>query len=162
MRIVRIVRGFLFAAVSLAWALLLAAPLPASAHALVHEITRAKTVVVHFQYAGNGGKPWFENYQVFAPHTETVFQSGHVNVNGEVSFRPNAPGEWRVRITTRDGHGEQVTVVVDQAGALPDAAGGAVGAAGAGYLQQIITALAWLFGAFGLAVIVRDMRRKQA
>lgn len=158
-RIFRIIRSFLLAAVLLAWALLLAVPTPARAHAVEHQISLATTVVVHFEYPGKGGKPWFERYQVFAPNTEAAFQSGYINANGEVSFRPNVPGEWRVSITTRDGHGEEVTVVVDEAGALPDAA---VGAAGASHLQRIITALAWLFGAFGLVIIVRDMRRKQA
>jgi len=125
------------------------------AHGLQHETTRTDAVVVKFYYAGNAGKPWSDSYQVFAPGAEVAHQSGQVNADGEVSFRPNAPGKWRVRVVTGDGHGAHVSVVVDEAGALPDPK------PGAGYAQRIITAFAWLFGIFGLAIVVRDARRKR-
>lgn len=134
----------------------LALPLPVAAHTLLHETTRADAVVVQFHYAGSDNKPSFEDYRVFAPGTEVAYQSGHVNADGEVSFRPNAPGEWRVRVASGDGHGAQVTVVVDEAGALQGTADGA------GYVQRVLTALTWMFGLFGLGIVMRDMRRKRA
>lgn len=135
--------------------LLLALPRPAAAHALLHETTRDDAVLVRFHYAGSDEKPWFEDYQVFAPGAEIAYQSGQVNADGEVSFRPNVAGEWRVRVATGDGHGAQVTVVVDEAGALHGLS------TGPGYVQRVITALAWLFGLFGLGIVVRDARRKR-
>lgn len=144
------------ASVWLACLVVLALPRPVVAHALLHETMRTDAVVVQFHYAGSNDKPWFEDYQVFAPGTEVAYQSGQVNADGEVSFRPNGPGEWRVRVATGDGHGAHMTVVVDGAGARPDADRGAE------YLQRIITALAWLFGLFGLGIVMRDVRRKRA
>lgn len=125
------------------------------AHGLQHEITRTDAVVVKFSYAGNAGKPGPDSYEVFAPGTEGAYQSGQVNADGEVSFRPNAPGEWRVRVVTGDGHGAHVSVVVDEAGALTDSK------QGAGHALRITTAFAWLFGIFGLGIMVRDVRRKR-
>lgn len=141
---------------SIAFLMMLAFPLPVAAHGILHETIRTDAVVVKLYYAGNVGKPWSDSYHVFAPGAEGAYQSGQVNADGEVSFRPNAPGKWRVRVVTGDGHGAHVSVVVDEAGALTGPK------QGAGYAQRIITAFAWLFGIFGLGIIVRDMRRKRS
>lgn len=134
-----------------------AAPASVAAHALLHEIIAGEAVVLRFQFAG-ADQPWFEPYEVFAPGVETPFQTGRVNASGEVSFRPDRPGTWRVRVFTEDGHGAVVEVAVDEAGVTATAAGHSHHTHG--HWQRVLAALGYLLGVFGLLVLWRQRRAR--
>jgi nickel transport protein len=133
-------------------ALIVAAwPAPAQAHALLHRVVEGQAVTVQF-YFPDDDRPLFEPYQVFAPGAERPFQSGRVNTLGEVTFRPDRPGEWRVEVVTADGHGTQVGVAV---GELLETR---TVSASASWLGGTLSGLGWLLGAFGLLALWRLRR----
>jgi nickel transport protein len=139
--------------------LLLAAGWPAllQAHAMLHEVAEGESVVVRFSFPG-GDQPWFEPYEVRAPGMDTVFQSGRVNARGEVSFRPDRAGEWRVRVFTEDGHGAVVTVDVAEAGRI--AAVHSHHAHAHDYAWRVAAALGYLLLFFSLLIIWRHRRAR--
>lgn len=128
---------------------------PVGSHALLHEETSdGSAITVHFFYPVEREKPWFEPYEVFSPSDELSFQKGRVNAVGEVSFRPNESGEWRVRVTTADGHGEVVRIQVNE-----DSIGRTERDARLGYTDRAFMAVGYLLGGFGLLMLWRERNR---
>lgn len=121
----------------------------ASAHELRHRLSRAEAVAVQFYLPGHG-HPLSEPYEVFAPGSDAPFQTGRVNELGEVVFRPDRDGEWRVRLATGDGHGTVVRINIDEAGEANWQEGRSPGLAG-----RVIAALGYLLGLFGLMAVWR-------
>lgn len=138
--------------------LALSAPPTVHAHAMLHEVLEGETVILRFSFPGPD-EPLFEPYEVFAPGVDTPFQAGRVNAIGEVSFRPDRPGIWRVRVFTADGHGAEVEVAVDPDGVVV-ATSGQHGHAHDHWLR-VLAALGYLLGAFGLLALWR-VRRSRA
>jgi nickel transport protein len=142
-------------AVALAAWMALLLPADVHAHAMLHEVVDGEAVTLRLSYGG-AEQPLFEPYEVFAPGLETPFQSGRVNALGELSFRPDRPGTWRVRVATEDGHGAVIRLEVDEAGvaaALPAQHGHAHE-----YWPRVIAALGYLLGVFGLLALWRARR----
>jgi nickel transport protein len=137
--------------------LLLALPAGASAHALLHEVLDGDAVTVRLSFPG-GDQPLFESYEIFAPGSDTPFQSGRVNALGELSFRPDREGSWRIRVFTEDGHGTVIELSVDKAGAVA-ATQGHHEHPGA-YWPRALAALGYLFGVFGVLVLWRQRRSR--
>jgi nickel transport protein len=129
----------------------------AASHALLHELVEGETVVVRLYYPGEGA-PSFELYELLAPEAEVPFQTGRVNLNGEVSFRPDRAGRWQLRVFTEDGHGASIDLQVDSAGA----ASSATGMPALGHWSRVGAALGYLLGAFGLLALWQARRRKRA
>lgn len=123
------------------------------AHALLHEeATNGSAITLHFFYPGEREKPWFEPYEVFSPGDKRSFQEGRVNAAGEVSFRPNESGEWRIRVATADGHGKVVRIQVSDDNQM-------VHDVRQGYTERAAMAVGYLLGGFGLIMLWRE--RKQ-
>lgn len=144
-----------FTSLLLALAALLA-PADGSAHALLHEIVDGETVVVKLSFP-SGDLPLFESYEIFAAGAETPFQVGRVNALGEVSFRPDRPGEWRVKVFTADGHGTVVKLVVDEVMAAAVTATTQAGHSH-GYAGRVVAGLGYLLGLFGIWGLWRARR----
>ncbi len=142
-----------------ACAALLLLPVLARGHALLHELVEGEAVVLRLSFPGTD-QPWFEPYEVFAPGSETPFQSGRVNALGEVSFRPDRPGTWRVRVFTEDGHGTVVEVGVDEAMKIAGVQGRHGDAQH--YWPRVLAALGYLFGLFGLLALWGARRGRAA
>lgn len=135
--------------------LFLLGPGAAQAHALLHEVSAGEAVVVTLGFQGHGPLQ-FEPYELYAPGADTPFQSGRVNALGEVIFRPDRAGEWRLRVFTADGHGADITLEVDAAGAVEATS------AGHGHAHdfwwRVLAALGYLLGVFGLVALWRRRR----
>lgn len=129
----------------------------ASAHAMLHEVAEGEAVIVRLEFPG-ADQPVFEPYEVFAPGSETPFQTGRVNALGEISFRPDRPGTWRLRVFTEDGHGADISLEVDAVGGVTASAGSHGHAHG--YWARVLAALGYLLGAFGLLVLWRQRRTR--
>ena len=52
-----------------------------------------------------GAPPIFQPYRVHAPGSDVAFQTGRSDELGRVSFVPDRAGEWRIVVSTEDGHG---------------------------------------------------------
>src|SRR6056297_1519793 len=129
----------------------------AQAHAMLHERVEGESVILRLAFPG-GEQPLFDPYEVFAPGEPQAFQSGRVNALGEVSFRPDQPGDWRLRIISADGHGAELRVAVDEAGVVSAVHGGR-NHAGV-YWPRGLAALGYLLGIFGLLVLWRQHRAR--
>jgi len=147
--------GFFSRPCAVAVICLLWLPAPAAAHALLHERVDGDAVTLRLSFPGSD-RPLFEPYEIFAPDTETPFQSGRVNALGELSFRPDRPGAWRIRVFTEDGHGAMIELDVDAAGTV--AATHADHHHAESYVLRVLAALGYLLGLFGLAVLWRQRR----
>ena len=146
----------LSAAALAAWIALLL-PFGVHAHAMLHEVVDGEAVTLRLSYGG-ADQPLFEPYEVFAPGLETPFQSGRVNALGELSFRPDRPGTWRVRVATEDGHGAVIRLEIDEAGvaaSMPTQHGHAHE-----YWPRVVAALGYLLGVFGLLALWRARRAR--
>ncbi|NGX16882.1 hypothetical protein [Wenzhouxiangella sp. XN24] len=127
-------------------------------HALLHEVLDGEAVIVRLTFAGGDESPWFEPYEVFAPGEETAFQSGRVNALGEVTFRPDRAGAWKLRVISADGHGATITLEVGDAGdvlAVQEAQGNAHG-----HWSRVFAALGYVLGLFGLLMVWRQSRAR--
>ena len=132
-------------------------PCVAASHALLHELVEGETVVVRLYYPGNGA-PSFEPYELLAPEAGAPFQTGRVNHNGEVSFRPDRPGRWQLRVFTEDGHGALIDLELDTAGSASSASR----MHALGHWSSVVAALGYLLGAFGLLMLWQARRRRRA
>lgn len=130
-------------------------PAAAEAHALLHERVDGDALTLRLSFPGSD-QPLFEPYEIFAPGVETPFQSGRVNALGELSFRPDRPGAWRIRVFTEDGHGAVIALDIDDAGTV--AAAHADHHHAGSYGLRVLAALGYLLGLFGLAVLWRQRR----
>lgn len=124
-------------------------------HALLHDSSVAEAVVVQFDFP-DGDKPYFEAYRVMAPDDTRPFQSGRINARGEISFRPDRPGAWRVFVATEDGHGVEMQVDVGPEGVVT--AGG--GDAGPSQAARLAAGIGYLLGVFGIIALWRGRRAR--
>ena len=138
-------------------ALLLTVSSAAHGHALLHEVVDGETAIVRLSFPG-GDQPRFEPYEVFAPGSDTPFQSGRVNSIGEVSFRPDRAGAWRLRVFTEDGHGSVIELNIDAEGVVAAAQGRQVHSHG--YWSRVLAGVGYLLGIFGLWALWRQRRAR--
>lgn len=142
---------------AIAVAIAIAAP-PASGHALLHRVLDTEgTVRIEFHFP-DGDRPYFETYRVLAPDDHQPFQTGRVNAAGEVIFRPDRPGSWRVLVATEDGHGAEIRLEVDpetlrvgrpRTDGLPQA-------------ERLTAGIGYLLGVFGTIALWRARRVRNA
>lgn len=128
----------------------------ANSHGLLHEVfVDTSTLTVHFFYEGGREKPMFEQYEIFSPNSEITFQEGHINVLGEVSFRPDQSGVWQIRVITRDGHARNTLISVPEA--VPEQDSLPIdNQLNAAPTTRLITVVGYLLGIFGLIMLWRQ------
>lgn len=131
-------------------------PASGQAHALLHEVVDGDTIVVRLSFPG-GDAPLFEPYEIYPPGAETPFQAGRVNALGELSFRPDRPGEWQVKVFTADGHGTVVRLAVDE-GAAAAVVATTQAQHSHGYTGRVVAGLGYLLGLFGIWGLWRARR----
>lgn len=137
--------------------LLLLLTSPCHAHALLHEVVDGEAVILRLSFPG-ADRPSFQPYEVLGPGAEGPFQSGRTNALGELSFRPDRPGSWRVRVFTEDGHGATIDLEVDATGSIASLQGPHGNEHH--YWTRVLAALGYLLGAFGLLVMWRGRRAR--
>lgn len=102
------------------------APAAALAHELLHELRRGNAVAVRV-YESDGEAVGGSEFEVFSPAAPKVpFQRGRTDPHGWLSFVPDAPGKWRVKVLAEGGHGLELEVDAGQVptGTAPDGASG--------------------------------------
>ena len=132
-------------------------PAAAFGHAVLHERMPGEAVILRLSFPG-GDAPLFEPYEVYAPGSETPFQAGRVNAQGELSFRPDRAGEWQVKVFTADGHGTTIDLVVDELAKVESVAAAPDHAHG--YPGRVLAGLGYLLGLFGFWSLWRARRAR--
>lgn len=136
---------------------------PARAHEVEAEIVRGRTVAVRAIVHG-GSHLAGAQAEVYAPADPgRPWWTGQTDRDGWVTFAPDAPGRWRVRIIDARGHGLDTQVEVAAPGAAPAAAGDAprptteIASTGVAYGPVVgIAAIAVVFA----LLLLRERRRK--
>jgi nickel transport protein len=127
---------------------------PASAHEVTAEVARDRAVAVRART--HDGRPLSgAEAQVFSPADPSAPSwKGRTDRNGWVSFVPDAPGRWRVRVIDATGHGIDTPVDVPASGTVePRPDGPARAASVAGPLVGVA-----LIGAFFAFLYLRGRR----
>jgi nickel transport protein len=120
---------------------------PVQAHAVSHRIDQAETIMVSLESAP--GQPLSgARYRVFGPDPGPPFSVGRTNSRGELAFRPDRPGTWRVIVSSADGHGASVRIDVDEA----LRAGSGAATAGSRW-PMLLAGLGYIIGLAGLAAM---------
>lgn len=83
----------------------------AMAHEIVWEAVRGRAVAVRISHE-DGEALTDAAYEVVSPAGGDAHQRGRTDRDGWLSFVPNAPGAWRVRVLDVAGHGVDATVDV--------------------------------------------------
>lgn len=110
-------------------ALLATAAAPAGAHETMHEVARGKAIAVKAYFA-DGEVLAYTAYEVYSPVDPKIpYQKGRTDRGGWLAFVPDAPGPWRVRVIDETGHGLDLQVDAEAAGAGQTPAAGAVSTA---------------------------------
>jgi nickel transport protein len=53
----------------------------------------------------------YSPYELFAPGDEVPYQKGRTDKNGVVSFLPDRPGKWRLKVAAESEHGGHAALV---------------------------------------------------
>ncbi len=107
-------------------ALSLLAPAAARAHEVLHQIDRGRAVAVK-AYFPDGEVLAYTQFEVYSPADPKIpYQKGRTDRSGWLSFVPDSPGKWRVKVIDNTGHGLDL-----QVDSSPGAAAGTIGGAGA-------------------------------
>jgi nickel transport protein len=147
-----VTRGLLAA---LGLAALLAAP-SARAHEVLHAVERGRAIAVK-AYFVDGEVLAYTSYEVYSPADPKIpHQKGRTDRGGYLSFVPDVPGAWRVKVVDDTGHGLDVEVDVPAAGAVegvPAAAPATAHSTAAFVLRPLVglAAIGLLFAALYLA-----------
>ena len=131
--------------------LLLAAA--AAAHGPDTTVSQGAAVIVTAIYE-DGSPMAFEVCEVLPPGDRPPFLVGRTDRLGRVAFAPDRLGEWRVRVTSEDGHGVEVPVAVDES-MIASAKASAHG----GRIWKLVTGVSVLFGVFGLLNLATQRRQ---
>jgi nickel transport protein len=98
---------------------LLALPAAGRAHEILHEVERGRAIAIRV-YEADGELVANAPFQIFSPDGgATAWASGRTDRNGWLSFVPDAPGTWHVKVVGDDGHGVDARVEVTASAATP-------------------------------------------
>ena len=142
----------------LAAALALLAPAAARGHEVLHEIERGRAVAVKAFFA-DGEVLAYTQYEIYSPADPRIpYQKGRTDRSGWLSFVPDVPGKWRVKVLDETGHGLDLEVDAGAATANTPASGGTAPASTTAFVLRPLVGLAVIAAVFGLLFAV--YRRK--
>jgi nickel transport protein len=99
---------------SLILGLVLAMPLPATAHEVLYTVERGRAIALKAYFA-DGEALAYTQYEIYGPTDPKIpYQKGRTDRGGYVAFMPDKSGKWRVKIWDDTGHGLDKEIVVDQ------------------------------------------------
>jgi nickel transport protein len=97
------------------WLLLIV--LPAAGHELHHDVVRGEAVVVRL-FQADGSPFAMQRYRLFRAGEPSPYQVGRSDIEGRIAFVPDRAGDWRLEAYAEDGHGVDLRLSTDAAGAV--------------------------------------------
>jgi len=140
--------------------LFISAPLlvsPSSWAHSVHYDVQPKGISAKIFYATNDPASYSE-YEVYGPGDKEPYQIGRTDRAGVVSFLPDRPGSWRIKVmgeSSHGFHGVTLEVKVDQAFHLESFSKPLVA-----QYTKVIVGVSLIFGLFGLVSLYLSRRKK--
>jgi nickel transport protein len=134
----------------LAASLALVVPAVARGHEVLHEIDRGRAVAVKAFFA-DGEVLAYEQYEIYSPADPKIpYQKGRTDRSGWLSFVPDSPGKWRVKVIDDTGHGLDLEVDAVASAAATPSPGAATPASTAAFVLRPLVGLAVIIAVFGL------------
>ena len=127
----------------------------AQAHT-IHYAVEAKGMTVRVFYAANDPASYAE-YELFGPGDTLPHQTGRTDKNGCVSFLPDRPGLWQVKVlgeSSHGFHGVTIDVKVDQAFGLESFSKPLLATH-----TKLITGISLIIGLAGIYAYLRSRKR---
>lgn len=142
----------------LAAALAALAPAAARGHEVLHQIERSRAVAVRAYFA-DGEVLAYTQYEIYSPADPKIpYQKGRTDRSGWLSFVPDAPGKWRVKVIDDTGHGLDLEVDADAASTATASPGTRAPASPTAFVLRPLVGLGVIAAVFGLLFTV--YRRK--
>jgi nickel transport protein len=136
------------------WALGVLTAVPVFGHELRHQVSDTEAVVARFIYADDS--PFsYESYELYRAGESVPFQVGRTDAHGRVVFVPDAGGEWRLKVQSEDGHGEDIRLTTGRPGERTSAEQPFFDRH-----ARTLTGVGLLFGFFGLMSLFYRGRRR--
>lgn len=129
-----------------------------SAHSVYHAVIQKGVSVKVFFDADDPAS--FAQYEITEPDKKTLFAKGRTDRNGVVSFLPDKPGEWKIKVIGESDHGyhgKEVTVSVDSNNTAEN-----ITKAPIEKYQKLIVGLSLVFGAFGVASAYNCKKKRKS
>jgi nickel transport protein len=129
-------------------------------HALSHSIhyeVQPKGISVKIFYATNDPAN-YSGYEVYGPGDIQPYQIGRTDKAGVLSFLPDRPGIWKIKVlgeSSHGFHGVTIEVKVDQAFQLESFSKPLVA-----QYTKVIVGVSVIFGLFGLVSLYLSRRKK--
>lgn len=144
-------------------AVLAVAPGATHAHEVLHELRPGGALALK-AYFPDGEVLAYSAYEIWSPVDPKIpYQKGRTDRLGWLSFVPDVPGRWRVKVIEEGGHGldlEIDTTTLASAGAKSSSSNGAAGSVhSAAFVLRPILGVA-IIAALFLALIALYRRRR--
>jgi len=124
----------------------------AQAHEIAHTVTGGEATIVRLSYAD--GTPFaFEGYEIYRAEEDIPVQVGRTDREGRILFAADAPGIWRIRAFSEDGHGADLRLDLTGPGPSRESAN-----SGAGRGGRILGGVGIILGVFGALALLRRKR----
>jgi nickel transport protein len=81
----------------------------AGAHGVEYQV-QAQGISARFFFLPNEPAS-YSAYEIFGPGDTIVYQKGRADKNGVVSFLPDRPGSWKIKMVAESAHGGHATEV---------------------------------------------------
>ncbi len=128
----------------------------AFAHEILHSVERGRAIAVKAAFA-DGEPVAYSEYVVFSPKDPKIpHQKGRTDRAGYLSFVPDAPGNWHVKVTESGGHGFELDVPTETTATTPVSGAGPAGWA---FVLRPLLGVVLIAGLF--AVLVKLYRRRK-
>jgi nickel transport protein len=142
----------------LAAALAVLGPAAALAHEVLHEIERSRAVAVRAHFA-DGEALAYAAYEIYSPNDPNIpYQKGRTDRSGWLSFVPDVPGTWRVKVSDAAGHGLELEVDATASAATQPPGGHRAPDSEVAFVLRPLAGLAVIAAVFGVLFTV--YRRK--
>ena len=139
------------------WLLILLLCGLASAHTVDYQIDGKQAVVTTVRLAEDPAS--YSEYELFAPDiSETPFQLGRSDALGRITFVPNKPGLWRMKVSADSQHGlhgKEIEIKVDEQMIAEIDSRPLVSTH-----TRLVVGISLLFGLFGLVSLTRSKKSK--
>jgi nickel transport protein len=131
------------------------APAAARGHEVLHEVERGRAIAVRAWFP-DGEALAYAQYEIYSPADPTIpHQKGRTDRSGWLSFVPDAPGRWRVKVVDATGHGLDLEVDASSgAAAAPSPSQGPPGSTAAFVLRPLL-GVAVIAAVFAVLFVVK-------
>jgi nickel transport protein len=145
-------RGVLLAAIAVL------APAAARAHQVLHEVERSRAVAVKAYFA-DGEVLAYTQYEIYSPTDPKIpYQKGRTDRSGWVSFVPDVPGKWRVKVIDATGHGLDLEVDATATAVPSPSPGNPAPSSAVAFVLRPLVGLVVIAAVFGLLLAVYRRR----